>query len=474
MPASSARAIPRALPQQPRGRLSRFANLMPASAEEFMQRRLVELAGLAQVAFAVALVAALTTYHAGDPSWDTALPPRWAHHTFNLLGLPGSFFADLFIQTLGLSAYLLPAAVAAWGAQLIRHRRRSPLWQRLILLFPGLLCSAAALAPLKPFPSWPLTTATMGGSIGNAVLAMSAKGITGLIGGGGVWFAWPLLTIFAIMLISATLGVRFGDWRVAFGSVGGVFSRMGSWVPRFNFRRAADADEEDEVSAPVRVKAPVRREPELGGKVVAFTPASPAKEPRKPARITAGGKKAEPAGDPRQAALNLPEPTDYMLPPHDLLQAAPPESRSPELNEDFLQQHAELLAGVLADFGVKGDIVNIRPGPVVTLYELEPAPGTKSSRVIGLADDLARSMSALAVRVAVVPGRNVIGIELPNQKRETVYMRELLEKDNYQSGPLGYRRSGAHAASAGRRHHRFGQVGGDQYDDPVAALSPAA
>ncbi len=134
--------------------------------------------------------------------------------------------------------------------------------------------------------------------------------------------------------------------------------------------------------------------------------------------------------------LNLAEPTDYMLPPHDLLQAAPPEQRSPELNESFLQNNAELLAGVLSDFGVKGDIVNIRPGPVVTLYELEPAPGTKSSRVIGLADDIARSMSALAVRVAVVPGRNVIGIELPNQKRETVYMREILENDNYQAGPI--------------------------------------
>jgi hypothetical protein len=84
------------------------------------------------------------------------------------------------------------------------------------------------------------------------------------------------------------------------------------------------------------------------------------------------------------------------------------------------------LKGVLEDFGVKGEIINVRPGPVVTLYELEPAPGIKSSRVIGLADDIARSMSAIAARVAVVSGRNAIGIELPNAKRETVYLRELL------------------------------------------------
>src|SRR5207244_7762178 len=94
------------------------------------------------------------------------------------------------------------------------------------------------------------------------------------------------------------------------------------------------------------------------------------------------------------------------------------------INLAALEQNARLLEGVLDDFGVRGEIINVRPGPVVTLYELEPAPGIKSARVIGLADDIARSMSAIACRVAVVPGRNAIGIELPNAKRETVYLRD--------------------------------------------------
>ncbi|MDT8265466.1 DNA translocase FtsK, partial [Roseomonas sp. DSM 102946] len=89
------------------------------------------------------------------------------------------------------------------------------------------------------------------------------------------------------------------------------------------------------------------------------------------------------------------------------------------------------LEGVLEDYGVRGRIVEVRPGPVVTLYELEPAPGTKSARVIGLADDVARSMSVTAVRIATVPGRNVIGIEMPNAKRETVYLRELLADEEW-------------------------------------------
>ena len=105
----------------------------------------------------------------------------------------------------------------------------------------------------------------------------------------------------------------------------------------------------------------------------------------------------------------------------------------PRLSKDALEQNARLLEGVLEDFGVKGEIIHVRPGPVVTLYELEPAPGIKSSRVIGLADDIARSMSAIAARVAVVPGRNAIGIELPNAKRETVYLREILASRDFET-----------------------------------------
>ena len=115
-----------------------------------------------------------------------------------------------------------------------------------------------------------------------------------------------------------------------------------------------------------------------------------------------------------------------------LLQQQPRSARGRGISDEVLQENARELEGVLQDFGVKGEITNVRPGPVVTLYELEPAPGTKSSRVIGLADDIARSMSAIAARVAVVPGRNAIGIELPNERREMVMLRELFESVDFQ------------------------------------------
>ncbi|WP_316861889.1 DNA translocase FtsK [uncultured Cohaesibacter sp.] len=123
---------------------------------------------------------------------------------------------------------------------------------------------------------------------------------------------------------------------------------------------------------------------------------------------------------------------EYQFPSLEIL--SEPETLGPNagLTADQLEHNARLLEGVLSDFGIRGEIIKVRPGPVVTLYELEPAPGIKSSRVIGLADDIARSMSAISARVAVVPGRNAIGIELPNARRETVYLREILSSKDFE------------------------------------------
>ncbi len=154
--------------------------------------------------------------------------------------------------------------------------------------------------------------------------------------------------------------------------------------------------------------------------------------PRKSGGLTQG-KRAAKAG---QRELDLAA-GEYKLPPLDILSLPSRVNAQPKIDEEALEQNARLLETVLDDFGVKGQIVKVRPGPVVTLYELEPAPGTKSSRVIGLADDIARSMSAVSARVATVPGRNVIGIELPNAKRETVFLRELLSTRHYEDTRLG-------------------------------------
>ncbi len=124
---------------------------------------------------------------------------------------------------------------------------------------------------------------------------------------------------------------------------------------------------------------------------------------------------------------------DYELPPLNLLMS-PDEIQRHVLSDEALEENARMLETVLDDYGIKGEIVSVRPGPVVTMYELEPAPGLKASRVIGLADDIARSMSALSARVSTLPGRSVIGIELPNDNREMVCFREILSGRDYGDG----------------------------------------
>jgi S-DNA-T family DNA segregation ATPase FtsK/SpoIIIE len=151
-------------------------------------------------------------------------------------------------------------------------------------------------------------------------------------------------------------------------------------------------------------------------------------------RIVPSAKRPKPgARVQREAQTSMIRSGDFELPPLRLLAEPKNVKKDSSLSADALEQNARMLEGVLEDFGVRGEIIQVRPGPVVTLYELEPAPGIKSSRVIGLADDIARSMSAIAARVAVVPGRNAIGIELPNQGRETVFLQELLSSRDFEA-----------------------------------------
>jgi DNA segregation ATPase FtsK/SpoIIIE, S-DNA-T family len=222
--------------------------------------------------------------------------------------------------------------------------------------------------------------------------------------------------------------------------LGGIAHAFMSVKAALQRRREARHAARDEDLAPVRARGsrarPVRREPSFeepaeemeaeheeeevpkSRSLRVAPPAAP-----KPKRIVHRADEEEDEGDEEEEEYCLPELT---------LLTEPKKSAAPAVSTEALENNATLLESTLEDFGVRGEILNVRPGPVVTLYELEPAPGTKSSRVISLADDIARSMSAVSARVAVVQGRNAIGIELPNQKRETVYLRELLDSEDFE------------------------------------------
>jgi S-DNA-T family DNA segregation ATPase FtsK/SpoIIIE len=418
--------------------------------QSFFRRRLSEVGGIALFLAALLLAVALITYDHEDPSWNHAVDAP----THNWVGPYGATISDVLCQSLGAAPLILPIVLFAWSFQLLLYRGVQALWLRLALLPPTIVLAAAALA-LIPGPTGWLARGELGGSLGKLVLDFTA---------GTAHVAPPLvaMTVAAVVGLAMLyiLGLSWRDWRqigqgagrvavasgrgsvVVAGHGARVAGRLQALWRRVEWRRGAS--EED---APKK-RAGERREPQLGAvpegrsarakrseapedDIVERTPPRtlpPDLVAPKPAGA-APGRRATPV---RQATLDLNPDDEHVLPPLDLLAAPPPSKHATTVNEEALQQNARLLETVLDDFGVKGQIVKIRPGPVVTLYELEPAPGIKASRIIGLADDIARSMSAVSVRVAVVPGRNVIGIELPNARAETVYLRELLASEAYE------------------------------------------
>ena len=395
--------------------------LLPAGAINFLRRRGSELVGLCAFALALALALALASFTPSDPSWNmaTAAAPR------NWLGHAGSHAADLLLQTLGMASWVLVLSVTAWAWRIVSHRGLRRFWLSASAL-PLALAATAALGAALPAPAgWPLPTG-LGGWIG----ALAEGGVTRLAGLEG-FAMWPYarvggLGIASLATVVATLGLGLGDWK-GLGR-GGAWLTKALWVA---LRWTTNIEQRAPRQMPGQ-RGALRREPRLSR----TPPAAEAEATARPAPRVAKGRGRLATGRrvaaESQPTLALDPDSEPRLPPLSLLGAPSGRDNTPAMGEDALQQNARLLEAVLADFGVRGDITQVRPGPVITLYELEPARGTKTARVIGLADDIARSTSAVSVRAAVIPGLNAIGIELPNARRETVFLREILASADYE------------------------------------------
>ena len=409
-------------------------SFLPEAVRDALRRRLRELGGVALIALATLLALALATWSVQDPSLShaTNAPIR------NMLGAPGAIVADLLIQLLGVAALALVLPVAIWGWRLATHRPLQRERIRLLFWLLGLLLAAGCAGALPRSSTWPLPVG-LGGVVGDWLLrlpvllaggTLSAVLRAAIAGGAGA----AMLVCFAI---AAGFGWRAGDrdaddagedeegrrGSISLGWIAHGFLSLKARLVRALTRRAQPQSPTQREAPPAHARTEPRFDdgaratlaPRIAPEPDDEDDDAPARSPRKP--------KAVPRAVRRSSG-------GYVLPALELL-ATPKAIGRAVLSADALQTNATALEGVLGDFGVRGEIINAHPGPVVTLYELEPAPGIKSSRVIGLADDIARSMSALSARVAVVAGRNVIGIELPNPTREKVYLREQLASSDY-------------------------------------------
>jgi DNA segregation ATPase FtsK/SpoIIIE, S-DNA-T family len=403
-----------------------------------LRRRVYETLGFGLLLGALLLSASLLSFDPHDPSLDTAVGGA-AH---NFLGPQGAVLADLLRQCFGYAALVLPLVLVGWSLRLLLDRPLAALWLKLALLPAALVLAALALSVLDRDGDiarggalgWELQRLILMAGFSQLVLplAMAAAAGLGLV----------------LLLI---LGLSWRDWHELGHGAGRGAGRLAVWSGRgtvaaagfsgrllhqwWQARAAHPVPPEPPVTASVTPFA-ARREPRLGSEAAAAP--GPVGERRgglirlvlPQASSPAPGRRAEAERQPR---LDL-APEEPVLPPLDLLER-PAAAKATAVDEEALEKNARMLETVLEDYSVRGQIVQVRPGPVVTMYELEPAPGIKASRVIGLADDIARSMSAISVRVAVVPGRSVIGIELPNRRAEMVYLRELLDSPVYEKHP---------------------------------------
>src|SRR5258705_3441292 len=416
-----------------------------------LRRRVHEIIGALLLGLAGIAAVALATWSVQDPSLShaTNAPVR------NMLGHTGAIGADLMMQLLGIAtiAFLFP--VAAWGWRLITHRPLDRERARLVLWVLGALAAAGFASCLPPSRAWPLPTG-LGGVVGDALLRAPAW-VFGAPLSGATRFSVAIVIGIAAF-VALVLAAGFGWRRDADDEAEEAAKRA---------KKAAKEDDEDEEEPAERrsfvslgrlyhvgysIKArlallpsmliglllrrharvvPLRRDPSavtlVDPHVEAYS--NPAQDQADEIEDEieeeeAPKKRAKPALKPAPERR-----VGYEFPSLALL-AAPRAIDRMTLSTEAIEENARALESVLSDFGVRGEFINAHPDPVVTLYELEPAPGIKSSRVIGLSDDIARSMSKVSARVAVVPWRNGIGIELPNPQREQVLLRELLSADH--------------------------------------------
>ncbi len=370
------------------------------------------LLGSGLIVGALLLAAGLVSYRPSDPSFNTAA----AGPVRNWMGSAGAYGSDLLLSLFGPPAGLLLPLLLVLGFRLARGAEAGR-WKRALALTIGGLFLIGTATGLLFGGAVNGLPASWGGAVGLSIAKLIEAAIAAVADPG---IAQPirlsavaLTALGGLFLWYLGLGLRAEERKWLFSR------RERAERPAPSSRYLDDEEEEPAWSGASTKRARPARTPVINS---AAPPRTIINDRIKPDK----GKRP---GRERQTSLALGD--TYRLPTLDLLSPPPPPTPH-TLDKAALERNARLLESVLDDFSVKGEIVEVRPGPVVTMYELEPASGIKASRVIQLADDIARNMSALSARVATIPGRSVIGIELPNAKREMVTLSELIASEAFE------------------------------------------
>ena len=371
------------------------------------------------------LLLSVLTYSPFDSTGDTA----GIGSVQNALGAPGAGFSNIMMQLLGWTSFALAFIWLYAGIRGIfwpqPKMSRGDRWRRRGLALAIILFAATTLSAFPIPQNWPMATG-LGGWIGDGFFL----NVQGFLDRFNIPFSGAVIAFLGFIGFAFCLGRYVGivsrDLLDVWDAAGLVWATIRVWIDRFvgfirrqfqntYVRDVAKGDSllRDLPDTPTAKPKYRRAKPAAAPKVAAKKPAPKRKRVRKP----------------KAPEFHFPEGAEFVLPGLDLLRTPPP--RKLLADEGALRRTAQNLHQVMQDYGIKGDMGDVRPGPVVTLFEFEPAPGVKSQRVINLAPDIARNMSAESARIAVVPGRNAMGVELPNRRRETVWLKDMLSSDAY-------------------------------------------
>ena len=342
--------------------------------------------GISLMAIGALGLISIISYNALDKSLNTIsdAPPE------NILGIPGSYASDIMVQFFGILSIVVPATFVIFGFYKIIKKLKAP-WIKLVLILVGLFFLSSLFEKLYE----------AGGVLGSLALNEIESIIYKISLGVNVNLLESNIFIYVFFTLIGVLS-----------SLLITYGLLPSTSPDYsNYNMGAKEIIEEIPEKVTKIKKKKR---------TIFQPII--KKEKKVNRTVV------------EKSLQDHEVTNgYVLPGLDLLSEVPSERKESKVSDKQINQNRDLLTTTLNDFGINGKIISVNPGPFVTLYELEPAPGVKSSRVISLADDISRSMSSISARIAVIPGKNSIGIELPNYNKETVYLREILESDIFVS-----------------------------------------
>ena len=382
--------------------------LFPETFQIFLLKRLAELGGILSLSIGGFILISIISHSSYDPTINNLS----GQDVTNLGGSLGANLSDVLLQLFGYSSTIIALILAAWSFKLIKDKKLSFFAVNLFLL-PFFLISIATFFELTQFIS-------INGFLSKEIIIF----LQNLDFISQINLHYGLLTLSVVLsfvFLYFCMGLHLNEWKYIFGFIIKIFTKTFGFLA-LSIKAITLKRTSKEVKLEQQEKSELEQkiEPKIDFENLRSTP------------VQEFNKTSNDSPLIQQSEINLNDSNSYNFPSINLL-TQPSADNKEQYSKDELEQNANTLKEVLSDFKIDGEIINVAPGPIVTMYELQPAPGIKASKIITLSDDIARNMSAMSARVAIIPGKNVVGIEIPNKYKESVYLSELFSHTNFAS-----------------------------------------